>query len=79
MPRPPGTGLSPKEGDAFLVRVRMWEFALLMGEDLYTKCSLGMRRPYVWVMFSRTRTIRWHNQSRPETQPCYALASRRAA
>jgi hypothetical protein len=31
---PPGTGLSPEEGDAFLVRVRMWEFALLMGEGL---------------------------------------------
>jgi hypothetical protein len=27
---PSGTGLSPKEGDAFLVRVRVWDVALLM-------------------------------------------------
>jgi hypothetical protein len=42
----------PKEGDAFLVRVRMRAIALLMGEGLYTNCSFGMRRPYIWVMFS---------------------------
>jgi len=49
---PSGTSLSLKEGDAFLVRVRMWDMALLMGEGLYTNCSFGMRRPYIWVMFS---------------------------
>jgi len=54
---PPGTRLSPKEGDAFLVRVRMWDIALLMGEGLYTNCSFGMRRPYIWDMFSRTCTV----------------------
>jgi hypothetical protein len=27
---PSGTGLSPEEGDAFLVGVRVWDVALLM-------------------------------------------------
>jgi hypothetical protein len=30
----------------------MRAIALLMGEGLYTNCSFGMRRPYIWVMFS---------------------------
>jgi len=74
----PGTRLSPKEGDAFLVRVRVWDIALLMGESLCTNCSFGMRRPYIWVMFSRTCTIQAHSQSRPETQT-RSILSRRAA
>jgi hypothetical protein len=39
--------LTLTEGDAFLVDVRSWDIALLMGGDLYTKCSFGMRRPYI--------------------------------
>jgi hypothetical protein len=30
----PSWSKSPQEGDAFLVRVRMWEIALLMGGGL---------------------------------------------
>jgi hypothetical protein len=58
MPRPLGSRRSPKEGDAFLVRVRMRDVLLLMGEGLYTDCSFGMRRPYIWAMLSRTYATR---------------------
>jgi hypothetical protein len=57
---------SPQEGDAFLVGVRMWEIALLMGGGLQSRCSFGMHRPYIQVVLRRCAFDQGHPACRGE-------------
>jgi len=57
---------SPKEGDAFLARLRTRDVLLLMKDGPYSTCALGMRHPYSQVVPRQRAFYQGHPARRGE-------------